>query len=87
MVFAMGLDDDTRIVISRAPEVYSSRLRPRDEGGSSPGIAPLHEPEIAVRNMEKGKGRHGQGTVTCTQTFTTGLVVTTVSDGTVSCLR
>lgn len=93
--FTMSFDDDSRIVIKEGqPRPPSASSRPASSKGDkrkSATKAATPAPRAATpssRGRNGGEGKpDGFGTVRCVQTFPTGLVVSTGSDGTVSFYR
>jgi len=80
--FTMSFDDDSRIVVKEGmppPPAPSSR-----PASSSKREARKSTTTNTARSHGGGGKPDGFGTVTCVQTFPTGLVVSTGSDGTVS---
>lgn len=87
-IFIMGLDDDSRIVVKHTPPVVPPSPKPTHGRGNPVSNAPLPGSSLRTErhsNKPRVSGRKpdGHGTVMCTHTFTTGLVVTTCSNGTV----
>lgn len=75
--FTMAFDDDSRIVVQEGEPAPPPPPRLSASSGGKKG-----KPQ--VQKKPGGKKPDGFGTVSCVQTFPTGLVVTTGSDGTVS---
>ncbi|CAM9458926.1 unnamed protein product [Laminaria digitata] len=74
----MAFDDDSRIVVQEGePAPLPPPPLQASSGGGKKGKT------IVVHAKPIGKKPDGYGTVSCVQTFPTGLVVTTGSDGTV----
>lgn len=82
--FTMSFDDDSRVVIKEGqppPPLPSSRPASSSKGEKRKSTAA--PPTL----NDGGRKPDGFGTVTCVQTFPTGLVVSTGSDGAVSYSR
>lgn len=83
----MAFDDDSRLVVKEGAQsraAPSSSWSPSsDKKGSQ---SATQASSNAVPNGSEGGVSHPteRGTIACVQTFSTGLVVTTCSDGTVS---
>lgn len=84
----MGLDDDSRVVITQGPACVPSPPPSASQSQKPIGVTPsstksAHDSRHARARGCRGGKPDGHGTVTCVHTFPAGLVVSTGSDGTV----
>lgn len=82
----MAFDDDSRIVIQEGVPPPPPPPPMSASPGGKKGKMATSTPTNVQHAKSTGKKPDGFGTISCVQTFPTGLVVTTSSDGTVSFL-